>query len=98
MTKLDVLSGLKKIKIATHYELNGKRLEGLMPARIEELAKCEVKFIEVDGWSENIMDLDSYDKLPSGAKDYIAVIEKELKIPVSWVGTGPKREAMFSRV
>lgn len=64
LTKLDVLSGLKKIKIATHYELNGKKLEGYMPARIEELAKCEVKYIEVNGWDEDIMNLNSYDKLP----------------------------------
>ena len=28
MTKLDVLTGIKKIKVATHYELNGKKLDG----------------------------------------------------------------------
>jgi len=26
MTKLDVLTGIDKIKVATHYELNGRRL------------------------------------------------------------------------
>lgn len=28
MTKLDVLTGVKKIKVATHYELDGKKLVG----------------------------------------------------------------------
>ena len=28
MTKLDVLSGVKKIKVATHYTLDGKKLDG----------------------------------------------------------------------
>jgi adenylosuccinate synthase len=44
MTKLDVLSGIKKLKIATHYELNGKRLNGEMPASLDDLAKCKVHF------------------------------------------------------
>jgi len=38
MTKLDVLSGIPKLEVATHYELNGKKLDGLMPAIIEDLA------------------------------------------------------------
>jgi adenylosuccinate synthase len=49
MTKLDVLTGIKKIKVATHYELNGKKLDGQMPATLDELAKCQVKYIELDG-------------------------------------------------
>ena len=28
MTKLDVLSGIKELEVATHYELNGQKLEG----------------------------------------------------------------------
>jgi adenylosuccinate synthase len=42
MTKLDVLSGIPKIEVALHYELNGKKLDGLMPANIDDLKKCKV--------------------------------------------------------
>jgi len=28
VTKLDVLSGIDTLKVATHYELNGVKLEG----------------------------------------------------------------------
>lgn len=97
MTKLDVLSGIPKIKIATHYELNGRRLDGEMPASLDHLAKCQVKYVELDGWTEDIMDITAFDKLPRNAQDYITFIEKELQLPISWVGTGPKREAMFMR-
>jgi len=97
MTKLDVLSGIPKIKVATHYELNGKRLDGEMPASLDDLAKCQVKYVELDGWQENIMNCPSYDKLPKAAQNYITFIEKELGIPITWVGTGPAREAMFLR-
>lgn len=95
VTKLDVLSGLKKLKIATHYELNGRKLDGLMPANIEDLGKCTIHTVEMDGWSEDISQCKSREELPRAAQDYLHVIEKELAVPVSWVGTGPEREAMF---
>jgi len=95
MTKLDVLSGIKELEVATHYELNGKKLEGQMPATIEELAKCKIITTKLRGWTEDISACKSRAELPTAAKDYISFIEKELGCPVSWVGTGPEREAMF---
>lgn len=97
MTKLDVLTGIKKIKVAVDYELNGKRLNGSMPASLDDLAKCKVNYIELDGWDENICDITDFAKLPRNAQNYITTIEKELGIPISWVGTGPAREAMFMK-
>jgi adenylosuccinate synthase len=97
MTKLDVLTGINKIKVATHYELNGRRLDGEMPASLDDLGKCQVKYVELDGWTEDISDITNFDKLPRAAQDYITFIEKELDIPITWVGTGPAREAMFLR-
>jgi len=97
MTKLDVLTGIDKIKVATHYELNGRRLDGEMPASLDDLGKCQVKYVELDGWKEDICDVTDFEKLPRAAQDYIRFIEKELEIPITWVGTGPAREAMFLR-
>lgn len=54
MTKLDVLSGIPKIEVATHYELDGKRLDGLMPATIEDLGRCTIHTTTLDGWTEDI--------------------------------------------
>ncbi len=97
MTKLDVLTGIKKIKVAVNYELNGKILNGSMPASLDDLAKCKVNYIELDGWTEDICNITSFDKLPRNAQNYMTTIEKELGIPITWVGTGPAREAMFLR-
>lgn len=97
MTKLDVLTGIKKIKVATHYELNGRRLDGEMPASLDDLARCQVKYQELDGWEEDISDITDFNKLPRNAQDYITFVEKELGIPITWVGTGPAREAMLFR-
>ena len=95
MTKLDVLSGLKKLEVATHYELNGKKLDGEMPATLEDLAKCKQITVELPGWDEDISKCTSLGELPTAAKDYVSFIEKELGVPITWVGTGPAREAMF---
>lgn len=95
MTKLDVLSGIKELEVATHYELNGKKMDGQMPATLEDLAKCTIKTTTMPGWDEDITQVTSYDELPGAAQDYLAFIEAELDVPISWVGTGPGREEMF---
>ena len=95
MTKLDVLSGLPKLEVATHYELNGKKLDGQMPATLDDLGKCKIVTQELDGWSEDISACKSRAELPRAAQDYLTFIEKEIDVPISWVGTGPQREAMF---
>ena len=68
-----------------------------MPASLDDLAKCKVNYVELDGWTEDIANITEFKKLPSNAQTYITTIEKELGIPIVWVGTGPAREAMFVR-
>ena len=64
LTKLDVLSGVKKIKVATHYELNGRKLNGEMPQSLKDLADCKVVYKEVDGWEEDITKAKKFEDLP----------------------------------
>jgi adenylosuccinate synthase len=54
LTKLDVLSGIDTLKVATHYELDGKKLEGSMPGCVEDLARCKTVYAELPGWQEDI--------------------------------------------
>jgi adenylosuccinate synthase len=61
ITKLDVMTGIPTIKVATHYELDGKKLEGSMPACIEDLGRCETKYVELPGWEEDISTCTSFD-------------------------------------
>ena len=67
MTKLDVLSGLPKIEVATHYELKGRRLDGQMPATLEDLAQCQIVTETLDGWTEDISACASKAELPTAA-------------------------------
>lgn len=95
LTKLDVLTGIETLRVATHYELDGKKLEGSMPADVNELGRCTPVYVDLPGWTEDITEVTSFEGLPANAQNYIRFIEKELQVPVSWVGTGPAREEMF---
>ena len=53
LTKLDVLSGLKTLKVRRKYMLNGEELKS-MPSEADDLAKVEVVYDELPGWDEDI--------------------------------------------
>ena len=95
ITKLDVLTGLPSIKIATSYTLNGRTLPaGYMPATLQELAAVQVVYEELPGWSEDLSQCRTIEQLPQNAKSYLARIEQLTSVPVSWVGVGAGRENM----
>ena len=51
ITKLDVLDGLKNVKICTGYQLNGKKID-FFPANIEQVVKCKPLYEEFEGWNK----------------------------------------------
>ena len=94
LTKLDVLSGLKKIKICTGYKYNGRVYKN-MPGHQTILHKCEPVYEEFKGWNEDISKIKEFDDLPVQAKDYIKKIEKILKVPVSMISVGAERSRVI---
>jgi len=75
MTKLDVLTGIEKLKVCTHYELDGKMLNGSMPGRVDDLGRCKTIYEELPGWTEDISKIKNYEDLPQNAKNYIKFVE-----------------------
>ncbi|MFW5770735.1 MAG: adenylosuccinate synthase [Spirochaetota bacterium] len=92
LTKMDVLSGQKKIKVAVGYTFEGKNLD-YFPSSLQH--KVTPRYQELEGWAEDISECKSYDHLPSAAKEYIAFIEKAVGVPVSIVSVGPDRMNTF---
>ncbi|MBL7056210.1 adenylosuccinate synthetase [Candidatus Woesearchaeota archaeon] len=90
LTKLDVLSGIKKIKICTSYTHDGKRFEEF-PTDLTVLENCEPVYEEMDGWEEDISQITDYEKLPSNTKKYIERIEEILGVPACIISLGPDR-------
>jgi len=96
LTKLDVLSGLERLKVAVTYERNGERT-WYFPAEFgaEALAQWKPVYEELPGWTEDISGVRSLDRLPPVARQYIARIEEWVGVPVTFIGVGPDREQVI---
>lgn len=93
LTKLDVLCGLEKMKIAIAYEYNGKKIEEF-PANMKVLSKCKPIYKEFEGWGEfdkEKIKKEGYKGLPEQARNYVEFISKFIGVPISLISYGPKR-------
>lgn len=93
---LDVLSGFDTVKICTSYKMGDKVLKEF-PASLEDLAKCEPIYEELEGWSEDLTAIEKYEDLPENAKKYIAKIEELIGVSVDMVSVGPNRAQTIVR-
>lgn len=91
LTKLDVLSGQNVIKMATSYELAGKRLHA-MPSSINDAAAVNPVYEDIPGWQSEIDHIRDFGDLPQEAKDYVRRIEDFTETPASIISVGPDRE------
>jgi len=90
ITKLDVLNGLKQVKICTKYQLNDGKID-FFPANIEDVKKCKPIYKEFEGWGKIDKDAEKISDLPKEAQKYLKFIEKELQIPITLISIGPGR-------
>lgn len=91
ITKLDVLGGLKEIKICTAYNYRGQTLD-TFPASLKVLAECEPVYETLEGWDEDISGIEQYDRLPTKVQQYLKRVEELLGVPVKIVSVGPQRD------
>lgn len=91
LTKLDVLNKLSEIKICTHYELNGKKIDQF-PTTYELLDKVVPVYESMEGWQTDISGCKSISELPSKAILYVNRL-RELcyNIPALIISVGPDR-------
>jgi adenylosuccinate synthase len=90
--KLDVLDGLKEIKVCVAYEKNGKRID-YFPTDLDGVTPIYETFA---GWqgSEGVT---KWDKLPKNAQNYILELEKLIGCKIKYIATGPERDATVIR-
>ncbi|MGL4949349.1 MAG: adenylosuccinate synthase [Anaeroplasmataceae bacterium] len=87
---LDVLSGVKKLKICVEYEIDGKKIN-YIPSLLDDFKKCKPVYIELDGWDEDITNVTSFEELPLNAQKYLRKIEEVTNTQVSMFSVGPDR-------
>ena len=96
ITKLDVLDGMKTVKICVAYRLDGREID-TPPVGADLFEKCEPVLVEMPGWSESTVGTRSMDKLPQAARDYLSRVEELCGVPIDIVSTGPDREETLVR-
>lgn len=96
LMKLDVLSGLPELRVATRYRRDGELSEDF-PSAAKVLERCEPVYEALPGWEEEIGGCRRFDELPPQARDYVAFIEERLGVPVSIASLGPEAEASILR-
>lgn len=89
LTKLDVLDGLKTIKVCTAYTLPDDTI--IDYADIALFDRVKPVYEELPGWNETTFGVKTIDGLPQAARDYIVFLEKAVGAPVDIISTGPDR-------
>lgn len=96
LTKLDVLTNLKHVKIGKAYTHNNQYLDN-MPACLKILSKCEVDYETMPGWHEDISNCKKFIDLPHNAQRYVLRVQELLNVPIRWIGVGPNRLDLIDR-
>ena len=91
LTKLDVLDGLKELKICVGYELDGKKLDYL-PTASDHQTRIKPIYEVMEGWVETTAGARSWGELPASAIKYVRRIEELIDCPVAMLSTSPERE------
>ena len=91
LTKLDVLDGLKELKVGIGYELDGARLDHLPASQAAQAAVVPV-YETLEGWQESTAGARSWADLPAQAVKYVRYIEELIGAPVALLSTSPERD------
>lgn len=96
MMKVDVLNIFDEIKVCTHYQLpDGSETEQL-PYDLVDTQVTPV-YRTFNGWKTSLEPFHAFDEVPAELAGYIRFLEESLELPISFISTGPDREAVIHR-
>ena len=91
LTKLDILSYLKKIPVCVAYSVDGEITHDFPIG--DRLEKAKPVYEYFDGWMSDISGCRKFEDLPENAKKYIKYIEEQMKCKITYISVGAEREA-----
>ena len=96
VTKLDVLTGLDRIKICVGYKSEVGDYSRAVPANMRILSQCRPVYEEFDGWKDHILKARKFAELPVNAQKYLRRLEELTGASIILVSVGSGREETIS--
>ena len=96
LTKVDVLSGMKEIKLCVAYEYEGRTVQ-YPPQTPRGLDQVSPVYETMPGWSEDLSGCDSWEHLPENCRKYIEHVQDLLGVKIEYISVGPDRNQTFRR-
>ncbi len=90
LTKLDVLSKMKRVKICVGYKVNGREMSEL-PCDINEIEGAQPIYEELEGWDADTTSARDFESLPTAAQRYVRRIEALVGVDIGLISVGPAR-------
>ena len=91
VTKLDVLTGMKTVRVCVGYELDGRRIDDV-PASIAAFNAVKPVYEDFPGWDEALSRARSLDDLPATVRRYLTALEELTGTPIFMVSVGARRQ------
>ncbi len=91
VTKLDVLTGMDRIRVCIAYDTPEGRVSSLPIDDLDPPGKVTPVYVEMPGWKERLEGVRVLDDLPANARAYVRFIEEQAGAPVYLVSVGPRR-------
>ncbi len=96
LTKLDVLSGIPRVKVCVAYEIGGVRQDEV-PTSLSDFEAVKPVYEEMEGWKEDITQARELADLPKAAQRYVRMLEEVSGVEISLVSVGPDRNETIIR-
>jgi adenylosuccinate synthase len=95
VTKLDVLAGIERLRVAVRYRSSEGALLDELPWHQSVLHAAEAQYEELPGFEGEIGDCRRLADLPREARDYLDFVSEHAGVEVRLVGVGPGRDQVI---
>jgi adenylosuccinate synthase len=97
LTKLDVLSHFAELPVCVRYRLRDGAETRDFPAHQSDFHAAQPVYETLRGWEEALDGCASVGDLPDAARRYVELVERELDVGVTLIGTGAERTSVLTR-
>jgi adenylosuccinate synthase len=97
ITKLDVLTGIDPLYVATGYSGPEGATFDEFPYHQSIVHKARGELTALPGWEEDVSGARSIDELPESARRYLDFVSDFVGVSLAFVGVGPGRDQIIAR-